>query len=488
VRGVLTGAARPGRGERSLAAVVGVDLGTTDTKALVVGLDGVELGFARRHTTWTHRPGGQAETTGRALLGDLLDAVGDALAGVEERVGVPVRVLGIGLAGLGESGVLLDAAGSELTPVIAWFDPRGAAELRRVDAGFAGEFPRHTGLALGTQCTLAKLLWMRGAGLALPPGGRWLNMPEYLAHALGGERVSEPSLASRTGLLDQGTAAPWSPALDLLGLADGVIPELVPAGRAVGRVSLPGAPPGLSGAVITVAGHDHAVASVGAGATGPDMLFNSCGTADVLLRAVSRPLTDDERGTLVANRFSAGRHVLPERSALLGSVRGGLVLRRVLGVLGANEPAGRDRLDQAWDGRISGAVTVSGGRIDADQITIALGDGATPDDLWAAAIEHVTQETAGLLAALHAVTGPQSGALAAGGWTRMRSVRAAKSRILPGLAFSPVSQPGALGAATFAGWAAAGNPGTFLDFAAPVLAAGRQYDEPSVHQIREYTA
>ena len=103
------------------------------------------------------------------------------------------------------------------------------------------------------------------------------------------------------------------------------------------------------------------------------------------------------------------------------------------------------------------------------------------------ALTHVTQETAALLAALNDVAGPQSGALAAGGWTRMRSVRAAKSRVLPHVTFSTVAQPGALGAATFATFAAAGSPAPFLDFAAPLLTAARPADDPS-HQARECIA
>src|SRR4051812_39191032 len=145
MHGDLTATPRAARGERSLGAIIGVDLGTTETKVLVVGLDGVELGFACRPTSWVHRPRGWAETTARALLRDLLDTVADALAAVEARAGIPVRALGVGLAGLGESGVLLDGAGTESTPVIAWFDPRGADELRGLDAQFVAEFPRRTG-------------------------------------------------------------------------------------------------------------------------------------------------------------------------------------------------------------------------------------------------------------------------------------------------------------------------------------------------------
>ena len=51
-------------------AVVGVDIGTTETKALVVDTDGRQLGFARGTTTWDG-----AETTADALFADARELV-----------------------------------------------------------------------------------------------------------------------------------------------------------------------------------------------------------------------------------------------------------------------------------------------------------------------------------------------------------------------------------------------------------------------------
>jgi hypothetical protein len=55
-----------------------------------------------------------------------------------------------------------------------------------------------------------------------------------------------------------------------------------------------------------------------------------------------------------------------------------------------------------------------------------------------------------LLAAVTEVVGEHRYAIAAGGWTRMRSVRETKTRQIPRLRFCPVEQPGARGAALFA--------------------------------------
>ncbi|MEV0716478.1 FGGY family carbohydrate kinase [Asanoa sp. NPDC050611] len=429
--------------------VAGVDLGTTDTKAVLTRPDGETVAFARNPTSWTTTPEGRLETTGANLAADVLRTLADAVATAEAAHG-PVRVTGIGLAGLAESGVILDEQGRETSPVIAWFDERGAAELDAQGRAFVAEFPRRTGLPLGTQWSLPKLLWMRAAGIHVDAASRWLNMPEFVAYALTGELVSEPSLASRTGLLDQATGRPWPEALDRIGAGPAFLPETRPAGRPAGYVR-EGA---LKGAAVTVAGHDHPVAAIGAGATGPADLFNSLGTAEVLLRSVPRILTDDERATLVGLGIDAGRHVLPDHAVLIGGMRSGLVMRRVLALLGADEPGRRDALDRRWEPRTDDGVTLMPAAPHDNDVTIRIRDGAGPDQLWAATLAYLSEQTTALLAAVNSVVGEHRTAVAAGGWTRMASVRRAKAAVIPRLRISALEQPGARGAAMFAARAA----------------------------------
>ncbi|MDG4825490.1 FGGY family carbohydrate kinase [Asanoa sp. WMMD1127] len=428
--------------------VAGIDLGTTDTKAVLTRPDGEQVAFARRPTSWTTTTDGRLETTGAALAADVLRTLEAAVAAAAE----DVRVTGIGIAGLAESGVVLDERGRETSPVIAWFDERGQAELTAQGPAFVAEFPRRTGLPLGAQWSLPKLLWMRANGVLIDHASRWLNMPEFVAYALTGERVSEPSLASRTGLLDQATGQLWPEALDRIGAGPGFLPETRTAGEVAGRVT-EGA---FAGAAVTVAGHDHPVAAIGAGATGPEDLFNSCGTAEVLLRSVPRILTDDERATLVGLGIDAGRHVLPGHGVLIGGMRSGLVMRRILALVGADDPARRDALDRRWrpDAAVGDAVAVLPAGPHDNDVTLRLRDGAGPDQLWAATLAHLGEQTAALLAAVNSVVGPHRTAVAAGGWTRMASVRQAKAAVIPRLRISALEQPGARGAAMFAACAA----------------------------------
>lgn len=439
-----------------LEIVLGVDVGTTQTKALATTLDGRQVGVGARATTWvTTADGGAHIDAGQLLAGTLtacLAAVDDAAA----TTAATVEVVGIAFTGMAEAGVLLGADGTIEHPVIAWFDARGDAQLTDLPPELTEAFAARTGLPVTPLPTFSKLLWMRHTGTSLV-GARWLNVPEYLVYALGGDQITEASLASRTGLLDQDTLTPFHGALELLGASAALLPPLVPAGEPVGRVAGPAAPPALRGAVLTVAGHDHPVASVGAGALGVDQLFDSCGTAEALLRITTRAIGADQRVDLSRDNITQGAHVLPGRRVLLGGTRGGLLLRRTLAMLGADGPDARAALDEACPtGEVTLPVRFEGGRLDDQHVLIHLeGDEVAPALVWRAALDAVGAQATALVARFEEVVGPATQVIAAGGWTRSSSYRAIKRRIFPDVVFSAVEEPGALGAAGFAAHAVA---------------------------------
>ena len=201
------------------------------------------------------------------------------------------------------------------------------------------QFARRTGLPWDCQASLAKLLWLQSTGLVLTPAHRWASVPEWVVHRLGGRLVREPSLASRTGLVDQATGAVWEEGVAAAGLPTTLLPprwsarerRRLPAARRASRRP-------LQGAALTVAGHDHPVAAIGVGAVGPDELFNSSGTADVVARSLPGVLDDDRRELLVRSGLSAGAHVLPGDDA---------AARRCPGRPAAAPDARRARRDRA---------------------------------------------------------------------------------------------------------------------------------------------
>ncbi|MEV4733599.1 FGGY family carbohydrate kinase [Saccharopolyspora sp. NPDC049426] len=437
-------------------AVVGVDVGSTEIKALVADLSGVTLSVQRTATDWHRCAGGGSELPVDVLLDRVLSALSGAVRVAEESAR-RLTVVGVAVTGMAESGVLLDRGGDPLHPVIAWFDQRGAEELALLPDELVDTFSGRTGLPLSPLCSFAKLNWLSAREISPRLAEKWLNVPELVASALGGEAVTEPSLASRTGLLDQGARGPWEPAFQQLGLRTSALPPLTTAGTPIGRVDHPGVPDAVRGAVLTVAGHDHPVASVASGVWHGEHLFDSCGTSEALLRVVSAPLRDDQRRRLTANGVAQGAHVLPDRWILLGGTRGGLLLDRVLALLGRQDQRARAELDEqavASPGS-TGSVVISGAHARSEHVSVQLvGSDVTPLTTWSAALGHAMAETDAVIELMSAEAGPHEHVTAAGGWTRMRSFRAAKQRSLPAVEYARVDQPSAYGAALFAAQAA----------------------------------
>lgn len=442
-------------------AVVGIDLGTTVSKALVRMVTGEQLALVKARTPWTTTPDGGTQISAEAFVELAIELLrrGYARAAAD----APLRISAVAVAGLAESGVLLDGACAPQTPVIAWYDRRGTQQIDSValrNNGFGLEFARRTGLPLDCQASVAKLLWFVDEGLELTPAHRWLSMPEYIVYRLGGELVHEPSLASRTGLLDQATGAAWADGAVELGLPSTLLPARQPYGQSAGTLRHAAVPPGLQGAALLVGGHDHPVATIGVGATGADELLNSSGTSDVVVRSRPGAVTDEQRERLVGRGVSVGMHVLPDTSAVIGGVRGGLLLRRVLALLGVTTAEQRDALDHAAlaVGELPAGLDVSGAGPTGDDVVLRLRDDADPATVWAAATRYTARETRVLLDLIESIVGPHARAVASGGWTRMASVRTAKSAVIDHLTFSELPEPVVAGAALLAERVATTSP------------------------------
>ena len=434
--------------------MLGVDIGTSDTKVLATTVDGREISCATATTRWSTRAGSLTETDPDQLFTAVLALVDRATRDAERLIG-PAQVTGVATTGLGEAGVLLDRRNQPVHPIIAWFDPRGGREFRQLDDTVVEQFRGRTGLPVSSLASIAKLAWMRGQGTDLLDH-TWLSVPEYIAFRLTGTLAAEYSLAARTGLIDQDTSAVWADAVHALGADTLILPTLVTAGTPLGRVSETGEhplPSTLTGAAVTVAGHDHPVAAVGSGAVGPDVAFDSFGTAQVLLRATPHGLDYDARERLAHAGIDTVHHVLGNQRILVAGTKTGLLLRRTLNLLGVTDNAARDAMDAAALALAvdTTGITVAGANNDDGTLRITIDtDTSSPAGLWLTVLDHGSQEVNSLLAIMAAEVGPFTHTVVAGGWTRMASVRQAKQDALPDVRFASRGQAGAFGAAMFA--------------------------------------
>ncbi|KHK96337.1 carbohydrate kinase [Microbacterium mangrovi] len=436
---------------RPLPLTAGIDLGSTSLKLLVVDGDGTQVACEQVATPWRSGAGGTTELDAPALRTALDRLVATTAAALPDGT----TVAAIGIAGMGETGYLVDDAGEVAGPAFAWFDPRGAADAAAFSAELRAEFPGRTGLPLGAQVSLAKLAHERRRGVPLERY-RWLSIPEFAAAHLGGDVAAEYSLASRTGLLDQNSGEPWQRALDELGVTAAFLPPLRWAGSPWGTASAVASGP-FAGAALTVAGHDHLVAAEALGSLHPGRYHVSMGTAEVILRVTDAPLPPEARARLAAKLINEVRHIVPGRHVIVAGVKSGLLLRRALQLAGIGDRDGRDELDAAvsalpFEGVLpDGAIVASGARNDDGVLALDIrSDGVSPAELFGAVLRHSNDEIRILLDAIERELPPATTTTLTGGWSGMSSVRRARSRVLPDLTVSTREQDTAHGAALLA--------------------------------------
>jgi sugar (pentulose or hexulose) kinase len=426
--------------------LLGLDVGTTFCKAGVVTREGAEVAHGTEPTPWRRVATG-AEVDPYLLLEAALRAARRALA-----AGPDGKIAAIAIASMAETGVLLDGHREPVAPAIAWHDSRGREEATELATDLGAErFTEHTGLPATPLCSLVKYRWLRANHPRAKAGRRWLSIAEWMVHALGGEEVAEPSLASRTGFLDVASGGWWDEALAWADSPNTLLPDTVPAGTAAGRASGDRFPE-AAGAILTVAGHDHLAAAVGAGATREGDVFDSCGTAEAFVRAVQPLVSADRVGRAVAGGVTVGWHVLRDRQALLGGFLTGL--QRFLDLLGVYEEA-RARLDAAALEVPEGAGGLTVSDITAPAATLAgIRWGVSPAAVWRASLEAVARQGAGVLETIESVSGPTERLVVAGGWARSPAFCAVKEAAVGGFDRPPVIEAGARGAALLGGCAA----------------------------------
>lgn len=433
---------------------VGVDLGTTVTKAValdaarrVVARASLPTPWERPRAEWCERHPADALTTVDRLLADLV------------RDGSDVQVRSIGFCSIAETGALVGADGQAVSRLLAWHDPRGGRAAAALDPALAAVLPSRTGLAVSAVATLFKLLWWRDeAGLDLR-GLQWLGLPELVCHGLGAGRYAEHSMLGRTALWDIHDEALFGPALDALGTGPDLVPPRVAAGSALGRVRADHPVRQARGAVLTVAGHDHLVAAAALGAGGVGTLCDSMGTAEALVAAVQAPPSPRMVAGLVSRGLSVYPHVVDSTTCLLGALRTGLVLGRALDTLGATTIEQRLAFDAGMPvdaGPVD--VTVEGLDMSDDHVTVSWPAGTDPYGAWAGVLARTREVVASEVAAMLAVGVPVDEVVVTGGWANLRSVAASRHGIALRTHHVPMEEPGATGAALFARWAATRHP------------------------------
>lgn len=280
--------------ERAAAATVGLDIGTSATKGVLVAGDGrVLANTAADYPLLTPRPGWTEQhpddwwRASVAVLRRLAEAA--AAAGAE--------VAGIGLSGQMHGSVFLDREDRVVRPALLWNDARTGAECAEIERrlGGRGRLVAITGNAASTGFQAPKILWLRRhEPEAFARVARVLLPKDLVRLRLTGLAATDAADASGTLLLDLASRRYSDEVLGAIDIPRDWLPEVFEGAEVTGRVTHDAAAlTGLAAGIPVVAGGgDNACAAIGAGILAEGQGVCSLGTSATISIRADRPLID----------------------------------------------------------------------------------------------------------------------------------------------------------------------------------------------------
>jgi xylulokinase len=267
---------------------IGLDFGTSATKAVLVDSTGVVRARGSAPMATTRASGSIAEQ-------DADDYLRSARAAIEALGSLDGDLLGIGLSGHTPSVVVVDASGRPLRPVLTWQDTRAEREAAELAIELGDPVPLvGTSLPWAASACPAKLRWLAEHEPWIIDETQWVLQPkDYVGLVLTGSAVSDPW--SSKGLCHVGSRAPAAEVMAAVGWPTRVVPTIADGQTSRGALTDAGAQllrlP-AAGAAVSVGWSDAMAGMLSVGALTNPSAFILAGTSSIVGISVMRAPAD----------------------------------------------------------------------------------------------------------------------------------------------------------------------------------------------------
>lgn len=278
-----------------MSIVIGVDVGTSGTKAVAINESGkllasalVEYPLLTPKPGWAEQDPAEWKNAAIAALKELAHAPGVA----------PNAVKGIGLTGQMHGSVFLDAENKVLRNALLWCDNRTAPQCDAITAKVGEKRliemvcnPALTGF------TAPKILWLRDNEPALYDKLKRVLLPkDYIRYVLTGEFATDVADASGTLLFDVKNRTWHTELMSILGLDASLMPRAYEGPEVTGVLSkeaaaLTGLPAGIP---VVAGGGDQAAGGIGNGIVRKGVISSTVGTSGVVFAFAENVSLDPE--------------------------------------------------------------------------------------------------------------------------------------------------------------------------------------------------
>ncbi len=265
--------------------ILGIDIGTTATKVIILDESGSIIGDTQRTSTLISRDATWAEEDPRQWWENVCHCIPELLQSTDT---APSSICSVGVSGMVPTLILLDEKGNVLRNSIQQNDARSSAEIdffkRYLDEE---DIFKRSGSMITQQSIGPKLLWLKLHEPEIFRKARTvLGSYDYINYKLTGNLAVEKNWALESGLYDLHTRS-WIPeAVELSGITEEMLPPVKDSSDEVGSVcAQAGEATSLAKGTLVIAGSaDHVSSAFSAGIReSGDLLVKLGGAGDILL-------------------------------------------------------------------------------------------------------------------------------------------------------------------------------------------------------------
>jgi xylulokinase len=280
-------------------AFLGIDLGTSSVKAVLVDGLGVEVASSQVVYPINRPTSLWAEQDPEAWWAAASDAIRTALATPD------VKVLGVGVTGQMHGLVMLDDNDAPVRPAIIWSDCRTTEELTYWRSVISEQrVEQITGFPISLGMLGISLTWVRDNEQQNYARTRTVISPkDYLRLRLTGEKATEPTDAGGTLLYDIRKGAMSSEILQAVGIRDDLFAPVIPSLSIAGEVTADASARTdlMRGTPVAAGGGDQAMAAIALGLDDSTRAAVAISSGGTVFKRTARPLD-----------HSLGLHVMPD--------------------------------------------------------------------------------------------------------------------------------------------------------------------------------
>jgi xylulokinase len=296
--------------------LLGLDVGTTATKALLINIKGEMMasasyiyGLITPHEDWVEQ---DPEELWRGVV--------TTCRKVMENVNPDDRILALSISSQGGTTIPVDKKGKPLRNAISWMDNRAHEESEKIRESLDEDRVYEvTGWQLGHGLPLLHILWMRkNEPVNFASARYYLFVNDFIAYRLTGQLCMDPSDAGITQLYNIATGQWDEGMLKIAGINSDQLSPIRNSGVVIGQLTEEASrETGLPKSTVVVNGaHDQYCAAVGSGVLKAGDIMLSCGTAWVILCFMAQLKLDPEK------RLSISRHAIPDKWGAIKSLGG----------------------------------------------------------------------------------------------------------------------------------------------------------------------